>query len=146
MPERSMTRQEMEAYLNHTHIANLATLKRDGSPHLAPVWYEYDGENLLIITNDSAAKVRNINRDSRVMVSISSPEEPYKYALIEGTADVISGDVEMTTLSICTRYRGMDRGPALARNLLEGGNIVVLLVHPTNIITWVTEEEGAPSP
>ena len=141
MPERTMTRQEMEEYLKETHIANLATVKPDGSPHLAPVWYEYDGERLYMITSDSTAKARNINRDSRVVASIAVPGEPYKYVLIQGNAEVTTNDVEMTTLSICTRYRGRERGVSFARELLEAGDAVVIVVRPTRIITWVDEED-----
>ena len=38
MAERTMTVREMEGFLSATHIASLASLKRDGSPHIAPVW------------------------------------------------------------------------------------------------------------
>ena len=144
MPDRTMTRQEMESYLHETHIANLATLKRDGSPHLAPIWYEYDKEKLYIIAGNSSVKVRNINRDPRVVVSIAVPDEPYKYVLIEGNAEVTTGDLEMTTISMCIRYRGVDRGSRLARELLEDGDTVVIVVHPTRIITWVNEEVSSP--
>ena len=140
MPDRSMTPQEIAAYLKEPRLANLATLKGDGSPHVAPVWYEYDGETVYIIAGKSAVKTRNINRDPRVAISIAGPEEPYKYVLIEGKAEVTTRNVEKVTLSICIRYRGQDRGSRFAGELLAGGNTVTILVHPDRIITWVAEE------
>lgn len=139
MPERTMTTGEVEKYLGGTHIANLATLKSDGSPHVAPAWYEYRGEELYIIAGDSSVKVRNITRDPRVMVSIAVCEEPYRYVLMEGQAEVTTRDVEATTISICVRYRGPDRGATMARELLEDGDTVVIVVRPSRLITWMDD-------
>ena len=139
MPDRAMTSQEIDTFLNETHVADLATLKRDGSPHVAPVWYEYDGEKVYFIAGDSAVKVRNVRRDPRVMVSIATRDEPYKYVLIEGNGEVITGDdVEKTTLSLCIRYRGQEQGTGFAREILAGGGTVVVAVRPTKMITWVS--------
>jgi PPOX class probable F420-dependent enzyme len=142
MAERTMTPQEVGAYLNEVQIANMATLRRDGSPHLAPIWYEYDGEKLYITTGSSSVKVRNIKRDPRVMVSVAVPEEPYRYVLIEGRAEVTTTDVEKTTLSVCVRYQGQERGSNFAREILESGEAAVVVVHPTRIISWMDEGSG----
>ena len=84
MAENTMTHEEMNAYLDETHIAHLATLRRDGSPHVTPLWYRYDKGILYMITEGSLMKARNIRRDSRVAVSISTDQEPYKYVLYRG--------------------------------------------------------------
>ena len=110
MPDRAMTPQEMRDYMTETNIASLATLKPDGSPYLAPVWYEYAGEKLYFITGNSTVKARNILRDPRVSMAIATPGEPYKYVLIEGDAEITRSDLEMTTTSLCVRYRGEERG------------------------------------
>ena len=136
MSENTMTPEEMNAYLDETHIAHLATLKRDGSPHLTPLWYQYDNGNLYMITEGSLLKARNIKRDSRVAVSISNDQEPYKYVLMEGNAEVSNRDVEKITHSVCTRYSGQEEGSKLAEAIMDGGRTVVLIVHPTKIITW----------
>ena len=139
MPENTMTPEEMNAYLDETHVAHLATLRRDGSPHVTPLWYQYENGNLYLITEGSLVKARNIKRDSRVAVSISTDQEPYKYVLLEGNAEVSNRDVEKITYSVCTRYRGQERGSSLAEAVLSGGDAVVLIVHPTKIITWLDE-------
>ncbi len=68
MPERTMTAQEAQAYLDETHVANLVTLNPDGSPHVAPVWYLHRQGRLHISAGASAVKVRTIRRDARVAV------------------------------------------------------------------------------
>ncbi len=136
MPEYSMTPEEMRAYLNETHVAHLVTLKRDGSPHIAPLWYQYDNGNLYMITGSSVLKTRNIRRDSRVAVAISTDQEPYKYVLLEGSAEVSNSGVEQFTRSLCIRYRGQEEGAKMAEELLSDEDTVILIVHPTKIITW----------
>ena len=136
MPENSMTTEEMRAYLDETHVAHLVTLKRDGAPHIAPLWYQYDNGKLYMITGSSVLKTRNIKRDSRVAVAISTDQEPYKYVLLEGTAELSNSGVEKITRSLCIRYRGQEAGAKMAEELLSGRDTVVLIVHPTKIITW----------
>ena len=137
--EREMTSEEIEAHLGQLYLANLATLRSDGSPQVSPVWYEYDGQKLLVIADKSTAKTHNIRRDARIMLSIPTPTEPYKYVLIEGTAKVTEIDVDKVTISICIRYRGQSRGTEFARELLADGSTVVIEVTPNKMISWVYE-------
>jgi PPOX class probable F420-dependent enzyme len=65
-------------------FANLATLNPDGSPQVTPVWFDFDGTNLLINTARGRMKDRNLQRDPRVAVAISDPENPYRYIGIQG--------------------------------------------------------------
>jgi len=48
MTEREMTSEEIKAHLGATYLANLATLRRDGAPQVSPVWYEYDGQRVMV--------------------------------------------------------------------------------------------------
>ena len=91
MADRTMTIDEMEQFLGGTCLANLATLKRDGSPQVAPVWYEYRDGKFFVSTAGFAAKARNVRRDPRVSVSINSPGEPFAYVLVHGRAKLTTG-------------------------------------------------------
>ena len=137
---RTMTHEETESFLNETHMADLATLKRDGSPHVAPQWYHYDGKDLYFIAGKTSIKVRNIERDPRVMVSIAAPGFPLRYVLIEGTAEVADADREKTTRAIHTRYRGAEAAEQTVRDSMSSYDLAVITVHPTKKITWVRED------
>jgi PPOX class probable F420-dependent enzyme len=65
-------------------FANLATLMPDGSPQVTPVWCDYDGENVLINTAAGRVKDKNLQRDTRVSLSILDPDNPYRYLEIRG--------------------------------------------------------------
>jgi PPOX class probable F420-dependent enzyme len=71
-------------------FAQLATVNADGTPQVTPVWVDYDGTHLLVNTARGRVKTRNLERNPRVALAISDPENPYRYVGIQGRV------VEMT--------------------------------------------------
>jgi PPOX class probable F420-dependent enzyme len=65
-------------------FANLATLMPDGRPQVTPVWFDFDGRNLIINSAVGRQKDRNIKRDPRVALTIVDPENPYRYLEVRG--------------------------------------------------------------
>ena len=62
----------------------LATIMADGSPQLTPVWFDWDGEYILINTNEGRVKDRNMKSRSRVSMVIQDPDEQERYLGIRG--------------------------------------------------------------
>jgi PPOX class probable F420-dependent enzyme len=62
----------------------LATLMADGSPQVTPVWFDWDGEYILINTNEGRVKDRNMKARARVSMVIQDPEEQERYLGIRG--------------------------------------------------------------
>jgi PPOX class probable F420-dependent enzyme len=58
---------------------NLSTLMPDGSPHVTMTWVDTDGVHILINTVRGHQKVRNIERDPRVALTVSDPAQPSRY-------------------------------------------------------------------
>ena len=76
-----------EGLLNLLHRPSpcyLATSMPDGSPQLTQTWVDTDGEHVLINTVRGHQKVKNIDRDPRVAVSIADPDQPSRYFEIRG--------------------------------------------------------------
>ena len=71
-------------------FAQLATVNADGTPQVTPVWVDYDGTHVLVNTARGRVKTRNLERNPRVALSVSDPENPYRYVGIQGRV------VEMT--------------------------------------------------
>jgi PPOX class probable F420-dependent enzyme len=65
-------------------FAQLATVNSDGSPQVTPVWVDYDGTHVLVNTARGRVKAKNLERNPRVALSISDPENPYRYVGIQG--------------------------------------------------------------
>ncbi len=65
----------------------LVTIKSDGRPQLSNIMYGFDGEVVRISVTDSRAKTRNLRRDPRASLHVTS-DDFWSYAVIEGTADL----------------------------------------------------------
>lgn len=66
-------------------FAGLATLMPGGSPQVTPVWIDYDGENVVFNTAVGRQKDKNLQADGRVALSLTDPENPYRYLEVRGT-------------------------------------------------------------
>ena len=73
-------------------FAHVATIGPDGEPHSSPVWYDWDGEHFLFSQTKTRQKYRYVQRDPRVAVSITDPDNPYRYLEIRGTVEGIDDD------------------------------------------------------
>src|SRR5579872_6133804 len=65
-------------------FANLATVLKDGSPQVTPVWFDYTGGKIRINTARGRVKDRNMSRDPRVALVIVDPDNPYRHVQIRG--------------------------------------------------------------
>src|SRR5438270_9937020 len=78
---------EQRAFLLHgTRTAKLATVRKDGRPHVVPIWFTLDGETIVFTTVEHAVKAANIRRDARVCLCVDDETPPYAYIMVEGTA------------------------------------------------------------
>jgi PPOX class probable F420-dependent enzyme len=104
-----------ETYLDLTKkkaLAQLATLMPDGSPHVAPVWFEYDGTNIVINTAKGRVKDKNMRRDPRVGLDVVDPENPYRHLSIRGRVVEITENGADEHIDHMTKiYTGQDKYP-----------------------------------
>ena len=76
--------KEIRALLDGPNYAHLATIMRDGSPHVATVWVAREGDLVLTGINGNSIKGRNTRRDPRVALTITDVNDPYSTAQIRG--------------------------------------------------------------
>ena len=100
-----MNQQEITDYLAASHIAVVATINRQGHPHLTPNWYRYDGKVLTLITRTDRLKYRNLQRDNHIAVCIYDPPVASNYVVISGTATCHDQDIWDEARRIIARYR-----------------------------------------
>jgi PPOX class probable F420-dependent enzyme len=72
------------ALLRAPSICYLATIMPDGSPQLTQVWVDTDGEHVIVNTVRGHQKMRNIERDDRVALTVSDPANPSQYLQVRG--------------------------------------------------------------
>ena len=85
----------------------LATSMPDGSPQLTQTWVDTDGEHILINSVAGFQKIRNVERDPRVALTVSDPQNPARYFAVRGrvlnvTADGAADHIE----KLAQRYLG----------------------------------------
>jgi len=131
---------EMQRYLAEPRIADLVTLHEDGSPHVAPVWYQHHSGTLIVMAHASSVKVRNIQQDPRVAISIPKPDYPYQYVVMEGTAKITDRDTVGPIMDISIHYRGAKDGETFGREVLEAGGTVIIEISPSRMITWTENQ------
>ena len=88
-------------------IAFLATIMPDGSPQVTPVWFNTDGEHILINSAKGRVKDRNMRRYPHVALALMAMDDPYRYVQIRGKVVEISevnAAEHIHTLSL--KYRG----------------------------------------
>lgn len=92
------------------HVAHLATLLPDGSPHSVPLWVAWEGDLLAFLTGPRSQKARNVDRDPRVAVSVTHTERPWEMAMLRGRAvRVLVGDTGWAVVDRIARgYTGAD--------------------------------------
>ena len=84
--------QDAQKLIDEKHLAHVATLMKDGSAQVSPVWVDHDGTHILVNTAEGRQKPRNLRRDARVAVSIVDHENSFRYLLVRGKVTEITTD------------------------------------------------------
>ena len=93
-------------------FAHLATIMPDGQPQVTPVWCDFDGSHVIVNSAKGRQKDRNMRRDPRVTLTISDPENPYRYLEVRGrVAEVTEEGAEEHIDRMAKKYLGQDRYP-----------------------------------
>ncbi|MGH1521528.1 MAG: PPOX class F420-dependent oxidoreductase [Nitrosopumilus sp.] len=94
------------------NLVFIATLMKDGSPQLSPVWANIEDDHILVNTAEGRIKHKNILRDSRVAVSVVSRDNPLDMTTIRGKVVEIISDYEYKHADKLTKqYMGRDHYP-----------------------------------
>ena len=123
MPRR-MTPEEIRAFLSHgTRTAKVATSGPGGHPHVMPVWFALDGEELVFTTWGDSLKGRNLRRNPRAAIVVDEEVAPYAFIHIRGHV-TLSDDLEELlrfATAIGGRYMGADRAEEFGRRKGRAG-------------------------
>ncbi len=131
----TLTAEQKEFLLQGTRTGKLATVRKDGRPHVVPIWFVLDGDALVFNTGDTSVKAFNMRRDARVTICVDDENAPYSFMIVEGTATLEenSADLKLWATRIGGRYMGSDRAEEFgARNGTPGELLV--RVTPTKVI------------
>ncbi|MBZ5539742.1 MAG: PPOX class F420-dependent oxidoreductase [Acidobacteriia bacterium] len=93
-------------------FAHFVTLMKDGSPQSTPVWVEYDGTHVLVNSAVGRIKDQNVRRDPRVALSLTDPENPYRYLEIRGrVVEITQKGADELIDKLTFKYLGKEKYP-----------------------------------
>lgn len=135
---REMTAEEVREFLlGSVRTATLATVRADGRPHTAPIWYHLDGETFIFTTGENTVKGRNLRRDPRVGLCIDEERPPFHFVIVEGVATLTADDPDLLLWAtrLGGRYMGKDQAEAFGRRNAVPGELLVR-VAPTKVLAY----------
>ena len=126
----SMTRDEALAFIAEgTRTGHLATVRADGRPHVAPIWFVVDGDDIVFNTGAASVKGRNLAREGQASISIDVAVPPYSFVIASGQVTISEDPEDLLAYAtrIGGRYMGQDRADEFgARNGVPGEFLVRL--------------------
>ena len=133
MAATDMTDAERDAFLSDVHVGILAIERAGKGPLALPVWYQYDGDAILVTMADDSAKARLLRRAGRATFTVQDERPPYRYVSVEGPVTLTTEPHDVTDLAI--RYLGPDLGRQYAAANPPNDNTAVVRLTPERSLT-----------
>lgn len=113
--------------LERPRTAKLATVRTDGRPHVAPIWFDLDGDTLLFTTWHTTVKAANLRRDPRLSLCVDDETPPFAYVIVEGTATLLDdpADLQSWATRIAGRYMGAEQAETYGKRNAVPGELLV---------------------
>ena len=133
---RAMTLEQVRSFLSAgTRTAKLSTVRRDGRPHVVPVWFVLDGDDVVFTTGAESVKGRSLRRDRRVALCVDDEHPPYAFVSVTGVASLSTAldDLLRFATLIGGRYMGADRAEEFGQRNRAPGELLVR-VTPESVV------------
>jgi len=112
-----------------TRTGKLAWVAKDGRPHVAPIWFVLDGDDIIFNTHEDSGKAKALRREGRASLVVDDQEPPYSFVKIDGP--ISFEDDPDRVLAVATeiggRYMGADRAEEYGTRNGVPGELVVRL-------------------
>ena len=127
----------IDRLLRDEPVVWLSSVRPDGRPHLVPIWFSWDGREILIASKPNAQKIRNIRGNPMVMLALGEAEDDFDVALLEGTAELIEAPASaVLPASHLAKYRSQMAGIGLSPTEFLATYSQVIRIVPTRYLPW----------
>lgn len=126
----TMTREQALAFLTSgTHTGKLATASSVGAPHVAPIWFVLDGEDLVFTTNETTVKGRHLRANPRAALTADDEEYPYSFVTVRGAVSLSADldDLRVWATKVAERYVPTGRAEEYGRRNAVAGELLCRL-------------------
>ena len=132
----SMSAAEIREFLSFgRRTGKVATTRPDGRPHVAPVWFVLDGDDIIFMTGATTVKGRSLARDPRLTIAVDLEEPPYSFVMVEGTATLADDPAFMLapSIAIARRYVPAELAEQYGRRNAVAGELLVRMTPTMSI-------------
>jgi len=135
-PAVELTDDDLDQFLNGLWSAQLACVRSDGSPHVVPLWYEWDGSRMWLAASPGASWREHVAANETVSVTLDEPWPPLRRAFIAGTAhevrpSEVPGGLQGLRRRLANRYLG--KGAGERPELVETDGWAAVVLDPTRV-------------
>jgi len=127
-----------DEFLKSQKVLRLATIDKNKTPHITPVWYRYVGKKFYVGTNSKTQKAKNISKNNRVSFCIDvGINAPNIYGVMgQGEANLIKNESKVKTIAkkILLRYFKTLENKS-AKELLDDTDCIIEII-PQKISVW----------
>lgn len=138
-----MNEHEWRSFLSEgARTGKLATTSADGAPHVAPVWFLLEDDDLVFNTSRTTVKGRNLLREGRAALCVDDEREPFAFVVVRGPVTISEepGELREVATRVAARYMGVDRARTFGeRNGVPGELVVRLRVDKVTAFSSVSE-------
>jgi len=123
--------------LRSESVVWVSTVSPDGSPHLVPIWFSWDGQTILIASKPGAKKVANLRGNASVMLALGEPEDDFDVGMIQGVAELpVEPASEVLPPAHLAKYRGQMAAIGLTPEEFLRTYSQVIRIRPTRFLPW----------
>ena len=130
--------KKRDEFLKDQKVLRLATIGKNKTPHIAPVWYRYSGKKFYIGTNTKTKKAQNVKKNNKVSCCVDvGVNAPNIYGvLVQGNANLITDNSKVKTIAkkILSRYFKTLENKS-AKELLDDTDCIIEII-PEKFTVW----------
>ena len=134
---QNMTPDEYRQFMTAGHrTGKLATVGRDGRPHVVPIWFVLEGDDLVFTVFETTVKYHNLRRDPRAALCVDDDAPPFSFVMVQGTvtiSDPPTDEKRVWTTRLARRYMGDELAESYGKRNAVPGELLVRLT-PDHIV------------
>ena len=127
----------IDRMLRREPVIWLSSVCSDGSPHLVPIWFSWDGDTILIASKPHARKIANLRHNPSVMLALGEPEDDFDVGMVQGVAELPSEPAaDLLPAAHLVKYREQLAAIGLGRDEFLATYSQVIRIRPTRFLPW----------